>query len=227
MHLHRLERKEFKCEYCIYSTNRRSDLIRHIRVHTGENLHHCNQCEYKSSRKSDLQRHQLLHTGQKPFKCGVCQYATSRKTVLLKHMKEHVSNLPRARVILVKGQRVINNNALADVDNIGQNSSPHKQKRLHHRPPKKPSKAPIKMYQCDKCEFVAACRKNFREHRLSHGSEPKWKCPKCGYMTIRKSDMTRHYNIHIDNVFKCNLCDYKTVRQSDFLRHSKTHNKCK
>ena len=220
------EKKEFQCEYCNYSTNRRSDLTRHVRGHTGENLFHCVKCEYKTARKSDLRRHHLLHAGEKPFKCGVCNYTTSRKTVLLKHMRIHTANLPRCRVILVQvtkeGQKVINNNALADLpssSNVDTTSSPPKKRRS--------TSASVKMYSCDKCEFVAACRKNYHEQRLSHGKEQKWKCPMCGYMTIRKSDMTRHFNIHIDNVFKCNLCEYKTVRHSDFVRHSKTHNKHK
>ena len=219
------EKKEFQCEYCNYSTNRRSDLTRHVRGHTGENLFHCIKCEYKTARKSDLRRHHLLHAGEKPFKCGVCNYTTSRKTVLLKHMRAHTANLPRCRVILVQvskdGQKVINNNALADHPSTSNaDNSPTPKKR-------KTSTASVKMYSCDKCEFVAACRKTYHEHRLSHGMEQKWKCPLCGYLTIRKSDMTRHYNIHIDNVFKCNLCEYKTVRHSDFVRHSKTHNKHK
>jgi len=223
------EKKEFQCEYCNYSTNRRSDLTRHVRGHTGENLFHCVKCEYKTARKSDLRRHHLLHAGEKPFKCGVCNYTTSRKTVLLKHMHIHTANLPRCRVILVQvtkeGQKVINNNALADlpssstVETTTSSSSSPKKRRS--------SSASVKMYSCDKCDFVAACRKNYHEHRLSHGKEQKWKCPMCGYMTIRKSDMTRHFNIHIDNVFKCNLCEYKTVRHSDYVRHSKTHNKHK
>ena len=220
------EKKEFQCEYCNYSTNRRSDLNRHVRGHTGENLFHCVKCDYKTARKSDLRRHHLLHAGEKPFKCGVCNYTTSRKAVLLKHMRIHTANLPRSRVILVQvtkdGQKVINNNALAESPSSSTSSqakSPAKKPRV--------SSAPVKMYQCDKCDFVAACRKNYHEHRLSHGKEQKWKCPMCGYMTIRKSDMTRHFNIHIDNVFKCNLCEYKTVRHSDFVRHTKTHNKTK
>lgn len=218
------EKKEFQCEYCNYSTNRRSDLTRHVRGHTGENLFHCVKCEYKTARKSDLRRHHLLHAGEKPFKCGVCNYTTSRKTVLLKHMRIHTANLPRCRVILVQatkdGQKVINNNALADLPSSSDPTAVSPKKR-------RSSSASVKMYSCDKCDFVAACRKNYYEHRLSHGKEQKWKCPMCGYMTIRKSDMTRHFNIHIDNVFKCNLCEYKTVRHSDFVRHSKTHNKHK
>ena len=216
-------KKVFQCGYCSYSTNRQSDLKRHVFSHTGENLYHCSKCEYKTARKSDLRRHQLLHIGEKPFKCGVCHYTTSRKTVLLKHMQKHTANLPRCRVILVQvskeGQRVINNNALAD---LPVSSS---EKRPSSASPAKKKKADLKMYSCDKCDFVAACRKNFHEHKLSHGTEQKWKCPMCGYLTIRKSDMTRHFNIHIDNVFKCNLCEYKTVRNSDFIRHNKVHEK--
>ena len=216
------QKKDFQCGYCDYSTNRQSDLKRHVFGHTGENLFHCSKCEYKTARKSDLRRHQLLHIGEKPFKCGVCHYTTSRKTVLLKHMRIHTANRPRCRVILVQvskeGQRVINNNALADMPVAAaeiQSSGT--------TPTKK--KAELKMYSCDKCDFVAACRKNFHEHKLSHGTEQKWKCPMCGYLTIRKSDMTRHFNIHIDNVFKCNICEYKTVRHSDFIRHNKVHEK--
>merc|ERR1712113_676551 len=103
-------KKEFSCEYCMYSTNRRSDLNRHIRAHTGENLFHCGKCDYKTARKSDLRRHFLLHSGEKQFKCGVCAFTTTRKQVLLKHMKHHTAKLKKGRVILVQatkeGQKV-------------------------------------------------------------------------------------------------------------------------
>lgn len=225
-------KKDYNCEYCSYSTNRRSDLVRHIRRHTGENLFNCPKCDYSTARKSDLRRHLLLHAGEKPFKCGVCNYTTSRKTVLLKHMRIHTANSPRARVILVlvtkEGQRVIHHNALADVPESSQACQPKSPVPVpKKRRTSSARQTPQKSYQCDKCEFSSTFRREFHEHKLTHGKEQKWKCPMCGYMTIRKSDMTRHYNIHIDNVFKCNLCEYKTVRHSDFVRHSKTHEKHK
>ena len=41
----------------------------------------------KSTVRTNMKRHIQLHTGEKPFKCQLCEYATNQKVHLKKHMK--------------------------------------------------------------------------------------------------------------------------------------------
>lgn len=53
--------KLFVCCYCPYSTNVKTNIRVHQRIHTGEKPYACPHCPYKSSHKSNLKSHSLRH----------------------------------------------------------------------------------------------------------------------------------------------------------------------
>ncbi|XP_066948866.1 longitudinals lacking protein, isoforms H/M/V-like isoform X13 [Macrobrachium rosenbergii] len=91
---HQLD-KLYWCYQCKYRSDSKSNLLRHLRTHTGEKRHACPVCPYRAGQRSDLRRHLRVHAlrlAHNTLQCCLCDYTTPTPVAFSLHMLEKHSS---------------------------------------------------------------------------------------------------------------------------------------
>ena len=79
---------EYICQVCGKAYKDSTNLIIHMRTHTGERPFICEQCRCTFISQGNLNQHMLKHTGERPHKCKECGVAFFRSNILKQHMQD-------------------------------------------------------------------------------------------------------------------------------------------
>lgn len=115
-----------KCDFCEFSTEYKTSIARHIRLHTNERPYECKICKKRFNQKSNLNIHTKTHRNSfefecskchqgfsykrawklhknrcivKQFECYLCKRFFTRKHKLIFHMRAHACALARSCVV--------------------------------------------------------------------------------------------------------------------------------
>ena len=96
--------KPFQCPFCIKAFALQGNLTTHVRTHTGERPYKCGACGRGFSSTSNLKRHIQSHTGNKPFRCLDCNKSYTSVQNLRKHTEKNHLNQGTSTVTTVHSQ---------------------------------------------------------------------------------------------------------------------------
>ena len=85
--------KPYKCETCGKAFGDKSNLIKHIRIHTGEKTFRCYKCNKTLKTESEFEEHKKTHKIKKSFQCDHpgCEKSYIRENSLTRHMRTHAT----------------------------------------------------------------------------------------------------------------------------------------
>ena len=82
------------------------------------------------------------------------------------------------------------------------------------------SKKIDKIYNCDKCDFVATSKTLWMVHRSEHDDVTVYSCTECRYKTSFRKNFERHEWCHIeDGPYRCSICSYSSSGENAVRRH--------
>ncbi|KAK4883546.1 hypothetical protein RN001_006865 [Aquatica leii] len=82
------------CKFCMKAFNTGSNLIIHMRTHTGHKPYICEVCTKGFAQSCNLVNHMRIHTGERPFKCPHCDRAFTQSGNLNNHVRLHTDEKP-------------------------------------------------------------------------------------------------------------------------------------
>lgn len=85
-----IEGKVYKCEYCLFNSNDKSKVAKHVVTnHLNAKMFQCAMCSFTTGRKIEFVAHKAKHRKLPALQCSECSYATDNKQNFDRHRENH------------------------------------------------------------------------------------------------------------------------------------------
>ena len=250
----KMEDRQFGCQQCPKRFVTRTELERHMRIHSNEKPCVCNICGKRFRQPGHLVSHKRLHTGEKPYQCQQCGASFTTNSLLKTHYLVHTDEpnfectrcdlkfkaLKDLRRHSAVHSKIVNSMkkrwSKADQDTDSEN------KFVCHKCGKTFSnkytlkthlerEENLRKYKCDVCNFASNSKAGLQVHLLTHKTTDLHVCKHCGNSFKREEYLKNHMKAkHQDqgqSLFPCPACNKQFNHRGALYYHIGVSPECR
>ncbi|XP_074652989.1 uncharacterized protein LOC141907285 [Tubulanus polymorphus] len=191
--------KRLHCSHCKYSTNRKSEILKHMEEHerflAGEKLA-CPDCDFETDKITSYKLHRTLKHSPRLVKCPNCAFTTDSDQIMKLHVYQHYSAVESYKCEVCNARFLYRSWLSRHV-------------KCHN-----PS-----IHRCKRCSFVTSERAQLDAHAASYDGVI-YLCELCEFKGCSRDDVVSHMKeVHIPCEEKSSTDQSKRADQASKLSH--------